>query len=663
MSVKHSPLPVALPRRSPIAVIRDVVTRLTPRVLRRTKLEEVVEDDTEETENSDAEATDADDNAGSNRDSVEEEAENSDYEEYPDDDKKSDDGKKSDYEEYPDDEVYPDDDKKSEDGKKPDDEKIPEEEREPERIYPALPKEDFKDFAGQRSPPPDRTKDPWPSNNIVTPRKPATKVKAVRLPTRVQPKRERSGGNFIFPEIRLRRPKKVRNSPIPSSVVSIIVAAQKRGTKKLTVKQELISSAMPSGPSTPNGGKTMALVNAKDKAAYKTHFDKIFRSTVASGMNKDEAKIYADGAAMGMINLLNGQELGQQVATKPKLDSELWTGYLSTQQQQQTISLLAPVVPFSGNGPTRFEDWIAHFESVMDTADWDDDRRVKLLCSKLTHLATDSVNTFRQSHPIGARSYKRIKQCLNDRFHGSDDRVHYSTEYKNCVHMPGESVRDYGCRLQKLFLFAYPMIGVPSADILSMREKMLMDKFVDGLVLELRQCVRFKEYANVETLIRATERYAASREEIKREKRQVEFVNAISPRNPQSADFDAMFKANQKLMSDMVSQTSTAIENLCSTFRKNVNVNDKQNAGRGSGWNQGGYSAHQQSRPFCDFCKTNGHTRARCRRDPENRNCFRCGQPGHFSRECPSYVNPTGSGFPQQHLNRDHPSLPRGQGN
>ncbi|KZR98647.1 Uncharacterized protein APZ42_005836, partial [Daphnia magna] len=48
-------------------------------------------------------------------------------------------------------------------------------------------------------------------------------------------------------------------------------------------------------------------------------------------------------------------------------------------QQQQTIVLLAQVPAFNGMGSTKFEDWIQHFERVVDTTDFEEGRKIKLL--------------------------------------------------------------------------------------------------------------------------------------------------------------------------------------------------------------------------------------------------------------------------------------------
>ena len=61
-----------------------------------------------------------------------------------------------------------------------------------------------------------------------------------------------------------------------------------------------------------------------------------------------------------------------------------------------------------------------------------------------------------------------------------------------------------------------------------LQERMLMDGFLGGLKANLRERMRFKEFKTLDDLIKATERCAAILNEVKLEKRQVEFVNAVS---------------------------------------------------------------------------------------------------------------------------------------
>ena len=54
-----------------------------------------------------------------------------------------------------------------------------------------------------------------------------------------------------------------------------------------------------------------------------------------------------------------------------------------------------------------------------------------------------------------------------------------------------------------------------------------MDGFLGGLKLNLRERMSFKEFRTLNDLIKATERCAAILNQVKLEKRQVDFINVV----------------------------------------------------------------------------------------------------------------------------------------
>ncbi len=89
----------------------------------------------------------------------------------------------------------------------------------------------------------------------------------------------------------------------------------------------------------------------------------------------------------------------------------------SIQEQKQAITLIAAVSPFSGSGSIRFETWIKHVESQLDTAEFEERKKIKLVCSRKSNDAFECVLTFKEKNPISANVYKNVKSCLIDRFH------------------------------------------------------------------------------------------------------------------------------------------------------------------------------------------------------------------------------------------------------
>ena len=106
----------------------------------------------------------------------------------------------------------------------------------------------------------------------------------------------------------------------------------------------------------------------------------------------------------------------------------------------------------------------------------------------------------------------------------------YFRELKNCLRNPGESIRDYACRIQKLYSFSYPIaVGKQlDPDHLQLRENSIVDGFLEGPKPNLRERMSFKESKNLNDLVKATKKCAVVLNEAKLEKRNVEFVNSIS---------------------------------------------------------------------------------------------------------------------------------------
>ena len=207
-----------------------------------------------------------------------------------------------------------------------------------------------------------------------------------------------------------------------------------------------------------------------------------------------------------------------------------------SQQENQAISLLQNVSPFSGTpslkgiSSPRFETWIRTFEAVIDMANFDETRKVKLLSSKLTSVAAESLDDFMRSRTNDRITYALVKKHLMNRFHGAETREMYEKEFRSCIKQTAETVLDYAHRLRKLFQHVYPLTncqrGIP--DVINMQDTMLKDKFLSGLPVKLREKVKFKTFASFDDLIKATTKYEVAIHELDEERRQIDIVAQIT---------------------------------------------------------------------------------------------------------------------------------------
>ena len=316
----------------------------------------------------------------------------------------------------------------------------------------------------------------------------------------------------------------------------------------------------------------------------------------------------------------------------------------SLKEQKQAITLIAAVPPFSGKGSTRFETWIKHFETQLDTADFEEGKKIKLLLSRLTNDALECALHFKERNPISARNYDRIKSCLFERFHGSETRIQYVTEFQNCTQHAGESIRDFACRLQKLFLHAYP---VPKGG--TMNEMMLMDKFLNGLPSKLQTLLNHREYESFEVLIKKAEaRFAADANNLDDTTARINAVAATIPSH-QSVDMSRVLQEMSKLCSSMQQNMSIQTEEMQRNFRQmRKDVGQPRNA----------RTNERIGRAFCNFHNqwtNHGDETCYAREAQRDVMCHLCNRRGHNQYFCPTQRNPRPP-TPPNHRNQDAPN-------
>ena len=256
-----------------------------------------------------------------------------------------------------------------------------------------------------------------------------------------------------------------------------------------------------------------------------------------------------------------------------------------SQQDNQTMVLLQNITPFSGASPLkgssnpRFETWIRTFESIVDMGNFDDAKKIKLLSSKFTNVAAETLDDFIKSRPNNGITYAAAKEHLMQRFHGTETRELYEKEYRSCIKQPSESILDYAHRLKKIFKHVYPLTdyqrNIP--DVINMQEQMLKDKFTSGLPIKLREKVKFKTFATFEDLIKTATKYDVAIQEIEDEKRQIEIVSHIAGCNRSEQKTDPEVTDAIKLLQEQTKELVNELKETKKFFNPRAKEADNRN--------------------------------------------------------------------------------------
>ena len=345
---------------------------------------------------------------------------------------------------------------------------------------------------------------------------------------------------------------------------------------------------------------------------------------------------------------IEARETEQRAPMVPRIQLDLGplAEYLGNVQQQQAISLLQNVQPFSGTSAfggksPRFDSWIRNFESIISMAVWTEQKKLKLLSSKLVLVAADELEDYLRSRNECDVTFQDVKEYLTHRFHGSETRNTHAIEYRDCILQPGEMILDYLSRLKKLFYMVYPLTDRErtNPDVLHKCEAILKDKFVDGLPIELRCKLKRKTHLSLEGLAKLAISHSDSYEEEIRAKKEADYIASIHQKHASAVE-NKIPEVISKLSDQMESnskETKQLLEGvlqLMSQFQMSLTKAPPERRTRPT------YDGNSSS-IVCHFCRKEGHILRYCKVYQEaKRNavgvCSSCGRAGHSAADCRS---------------------------
>jgi hypothetical protein len=309
-------------------------------------------------------------------------------------------------------------------------------------------------------------------------------------------------------------------------------------------------------------------------------------------------------------------------------------------QQSQAMTLFSNVgIYIDRERSGRFDDWMAHLESVLVLGDFEESRKVVLLRSKLYGEAADEFDNFKLENPIRAQSYTSIKERLHKLFHSTETRSKQSVEFHNMQREPEENMRRYANRIRKAFSLAYPLTSILDKATSHSREQIMMDRFLEGLSFDVQTRLKYKEFGSFEKLIEKAEMTAMAVEEAQVRNR----LNAFQSRNEEpNRDLDKIADALERLNTKVESNTfkndlEKRIEKMQAQLSAQKSISFSQKIPQV-------YIPPERTGNlyYCDFHNSWGtHKAGNCktRENQVNLTCHRCKANGHIATFCPQIRN------------------------
>ena len=159
----------------------------------------------------------------------------------------------------------------------------------------------------------------------------------------------------------------------------------------------------------------------------------------------------------------------------------------SQDQGQGTPNVNRPIImpdAYNGEPNCRWDQWIAHFESVAQINSWSDDVKTLWLQVRLTGKAQTAWERLDQT---AKSTYSQAKAALRDRFEPSSKRDLYAAEFQARRRLERESWGDLADNLRGLADRAFPDLEDKAREQLSLNRFLsLIDKPTIALAVHQR---------------------------------------------------------------------------------------------------------------------------------------------------------------------------------
>ena len=393
---------------------------------------------------------------------------------------------------------------------------------------------------------------------------------------------------------------------------------------------------------------------------YSIECNKVAALTIELSKNLDQLKYYE-----GLINI--SEEQFDHINTSPNEDTEQ-----NTEEMQNLIelnkkafvdinahSLLQTIPTYSGESTDTIDikKWFKIAERV--TSIWSDEDRLRHFPSKLTGIA---LKYYEKLNPL---TYTSFKNELIKRFYVRQPTAFYKHLFENITMKQHERVVDYVERLTDAYHNAYEADNDTNYDEYSWtvrRQQSIKDRFIIGLRPDIKSAIihLITDESSLEDVVRYAENIESSFKYLANLTFQdpvghlTHKINSIeskmqdltfnrnrshSPRRNNNERFTRS-RSNSANRPFIRSRSNSATR---STFDKNRYTNNNRSSATNNNRSPStkyfstqkpNYSSHFRNRYQNRSLSPFSHAEKSDRRPKGN--CYNCGKPGHYARQCRS---------------------------